>query len=423
MKNDELEQIKSAVSFSDLIEARNRENLKETLGFAANFGELFKEEKVKLPYHINLIDELHANENAHSRIFAKLLRYEENGKFPFLAKFLNDVCGFNLKVEKPDVKKVDSCGRIDIPIFDKRYVVVIENKVTDKAPDQNVEKGGQLARYIETIHYDYKRSLEEIFVIYTPKYTREPHSDCWVNKDNYSYKEDFKNRFISLSYRDCIYPWLKTELIPIIDENNVYLRSAVEQYIDYLEGFYSLRIINKEMNMKLQEFIKNELGLNDIGPIEATQLLSEKESELNNALNQVQLLKTKYKKQIIIDYFEGWEKSLSANFSQYEIVGDKFNRDKNCINVGLKFSFGSHDFSILIECNNCDKPNIYYGIGRHYAGQTKHDTITQILTEIMHNRKLTEPDGWWYGWRYTSLENAYMRLTDLLRDIETKIVQ
>ncbi len=181
----ELKQFKSTLNFSKLLENRIQTNFLDLLKLLKDFRIIYDNETKKLPYHINIIDELHADENAHSRIFAKLLRYKKDNKFPFLEKFLKDVCGFDVSIEKPKVEKVDSCGRIDIPIFDKNYVVVIENKVTDKAPDQNTSKGGQLARYIETIKNDYNRNLGNIFVVYTPKYTREP-SDVFILTEKYT---------------------------------------------------------------------------------------------------------------------------------------------------------------------------------------------------------------------------------------------
>ena len=46
------------------------------------FNKRYKELESRLPYHINVIDELHINENAHSRILCKLLLYQTaNGKF------------------------------------------------------------------------------------------------------------------------------------------------------------------------------------------------------------------------------------------------------------------------------------------------------------------------------------------------------
>ena len=338
MENIEIKKFGNAINFTNLLVKENQLNFQSLLVFLAKFKYIYNKEKEKLPYHINLIDELHANENAHSRIFAQLLRYKEKDTYPFLDNFLNDVCGFNIKIETPEIKKVDSCGRIDIPIFDKEYVVIIENKVTDRALDQNGEEGGQLARYIEIIKEKYKRELQTIFVIYTPKYTREPSSECWENKDNVSYKDVFKDRFRSLSYRDVIYPWFKNIILPIIDAKNIYLRSAVEQYTDYLEGIFNLRNIDKKMNMELQKFIKKELELQDDNPKKAMELLLEKEMELNETITQIQQLKNKYQRQIIVSQFDKWGEQLKEDFASYNTVGDKFNINQSSINIGIKFN-------------------------------------------------------------------------------------
>ena len=51
---------------------------KTAVSFAHNFHTKIVEEKRKLPYNINIIDELHINENAHSRILCKLLLYGQD---------------------------------------------------------------------------------------------------------------------------------------------------------------------------------------------------------------------------------------------------------------------------------------------------------------------------------------------------------
>jgi len=411
----EKKQIENAINFSNLLESENRVNFQDLFSFLSNFQKKYNTEKINLPYHINLIDELHADENAHSRIFAKLLRYKEKDKYPFLEKFLNNICDFKLNIEEPNVLKVDSCGRIDIPIFDKTYVVVIENKVTDKAPDQNGLKGGQLARYIETIKNSYNRDIEEIFVIYTPKYAREPSDACWKNKDNFSYKDGFKLRFRSLSYRDCIYPWFKNEIRESINSKDLYLRSAIEQYVDHLEGMFSLRQNDKGFNMKLQEFIKKELGISDNNPEEAIEILTEKEIELNNAVSQIQLLKHKYNKHLVLSRFEEWEEKLKKDFSRI-LVSDKFQEKEEVINVGVKFSIENKEFTAIIECNDCNKPNIYLGIGRHFSSQLKYET-PQILQNFLNDRNLIKPEDYWYGWKYTSLTDGYRMLKEIIEEI------
>jgi hypothetical protein len=418
MENIELKLIENAMNFSNLLKTENRENFQNLLKFLVDFREIYDKEKADLPYHINLIDELHADENAHSRIFAKLLRYKEKDKFPFLENFLNNVCDFDLSIEKPEVKKVDSCGRIDIPIFDKKYVVVIENKVTDKAPDQNGVKGGQLARYIETIKDNYKRDIEEIFVIYTPKYTREPSDACWNNKDGFSYKDGFKFRFRSLSYRDCIYPWFKYKIRDTVNTKDIYLSSAIEQYIDHLEGIFSLRTIDKKMNMKLQEFIKTELKLQDDNLKVSIDILTEKEEELNNAISQIQLLKNNYTKQYVLCQFEKWGEELRKEFPN-RVIGDKFIEKPDIVNIGVKLTIEDKSFAVMIECNNVNQPNIYIGIGTHFVSDIKFD-MPEFFNKIFQDAGFNvTTDEFFYGWKYSTVENSYDMLINLIRKIET----
>ena len=52
------------------------------------FQKVYEHEEFLLPFHFNVIDELHANENAHSRILQKLLLYKRKNEYPFLLSFL-----------------------------------------------------------------------------------------------------------------------------------------------------------------------------------------------------------------------------------------------------------------------------------------------------------------------------------------------
>lgn len=65
--------------------------MNEVIKLSNDFSALAKEKQQKLPYHLNVIDELRANENAHSRILIKLLGYTENGCYTFLQSFLKSM--------------------------------------------------------------------------------------------------------------------------------------------------------------------------------------------------------------------------------------------------------------------------------------------------------------------------------------------
>ena len=68
------------------------EEYRKLFGFAEEFVKLMHREERQLPYHMNVIDELHINENAHSRILLKLLQFKnENGEYEFLDSILRYV--------------------------------------------------------------------------------------------------------------------------------------------------------------------------------------------------------------------------------------------------------------------------------------------------------------------------------------------
>ena len=100
------------------------------------------------PYRLNVIDELHINENGHSRILAKLLQYRAaDGIYVFLESLLHYInakkkTNFPNKVVKPDITQEEE--RIDLWVRDKDFALIFENKACG-AFDQDT----QLFRYIK----------------------------------------------------------------------------------------------------------------------------------------------------------------------------------------------------------------------------------------------------------------------------------
>ena len=99
----------------------------------------------KLPYRLNLLDDLSTNENAHSKFLIRLLQYK-----PALLSFLDFVknanadfhfnldliCNPNLTWEK---LRIDGLIRES-----NKYAIIIENKIHNA-----VEQQYQIGRYIE----------------------------------------------------------------------------------------------------------------------------------------------------------------------------------------------------------------------------------------------------------------------------------
>jgi len=224
----------------------------QILQFAEDYCQKLDEVKRDQPYHLNIIEELHINENAHSRILAKLLQYnDKERKYVFLESLLKDInkkkkvfkCDFSkINVVSPEITQEKD--RIDVLILDNDNAIIIENKICG-AKDQ--EK--QLSRYIDRIQKKgYKKA--DIYIVYLTKYYQSPSSDTWSSKRE---ERNFSARFLNLSYIYDILSWLKKEL-DILPCKEIELRSALEQYVNYLE------ILKKgdEMDKNMKDFFKEK---------------------------------------------------------------------------------------------------------------------------------------------------------------------
>lgn len=261
----------------------------ELLRFLCEFNSSYEQEEKKLPYHINLIDELRANENAHSRILEKLLKQYDpiTKRYEILESFIKYIIESHRDKEEfsriiitdPIITQEEK--RIDLWIRDNgKYAIVLENKV-GWAKDQP----RQLERYIDhTKQYGFKEN--SIYVLYlSPTYEKEPEKQTWGKYDEHDIR---KKRFLNLSFKDDILSWLKEYVYPNIRLKDKYLSSAIEQYIDHLEGIFSLRTMNEEMNMVLQRLVKENLGIDNLEPEEAFNVISKRKQEIETILGEVQ---------------------------------------------------------------------------------------------------------------------------------------
>ena len=227
----------------------------------------------KLPYHINLIQMLGAKENTHTKILVKLLQYKENGNYPILQSFLNYISeNYGISpffVQNPQIKREKE--HIDSLIIDKdkignRYAIIIENKI-NWAPDQDM----QIERYIKSVNGgSYNIPLKNIFVIYlTSNGTKKVSEQSFtrIAKEYLDFTENSQGRFIPMSYRYDILPWLKNSVLPNCKMKEEYLVSTLQQYIDYFEKRFGLCQIDKEINNMEKDLLLSRMGIKDCDSI------------------------------------------------------------------------------------------------------------------------------------------------------------
>ena len=217
-------EIKNTLDFVNKAMQQEHENYKSLFVFLQRYKELRQKSEAKLPYHINVIDELRANENAHSRILAKLLQQKTpQSRFEILESFIEylieqkSTSFCNIKIESPIITQ--EIERIDLWVRDKTYAIIIENKIHYAG-----DKERQLERYIDKTIEKEGLINEQIFVIYLSPRHEEPDIQSWGK-----YKGEFKERYLNLSFNDDILLWLKEKVLPNVKQKDVFLRSAIEQ--------------------------------------------------------------------------------------------------------------------------------------------------------------------------------------------------
>ena len=413
----EQKQIDNAVNFSNSLVNESITNFQELLEFLEEFTPIFEKEKKKVPYHFNLIDVLGANENAHSRILEKLLKHQEviNERFEILEsfiKFIKEKYKYKKDFQKININNpriTQEEKRIDLWIRDKDYSIIIENKI-HWAPDRKK----QLSRYIEETSKSYKN--KQIYVLYLPPTYKQPEEQSW---DNYFDSYIRKNRFLVLSFREDILPWIKDCVLPNIRVKNKSLLSAIEQYVDHLEEKFNSKTIYNQMNMELQKFIRQKLELNGIPPKDTLVKVSEKMDEMTNALNQLNELKKKIELEIFekikVEHFSKWADCLKTDFPEHKIVGRT--EHSNVVNIGVLLNYNDVDISLMIEYDIIGDW-IFYGIGIKETVSTKKDNALDfgdVLSNVTFDSNST-----WYAIIDTSFDEAYMRLKTLIEKLENK---
>jgi hypothetical protein len=226
------------------------ERFKKVLNIARDINNFIAEKEKTQLYNINVIDELHANENAHSRILCKLLQYEDShSQYRILESLLHYISQLEgksdfakIKIQAPTITY--ETERIDLWVRDTKtkYSIIFENKIKGA-----IDQDNQLARYIlKTINQNFHE--DNIFIIYLAADEKKPADYSW-RYEEHNYENQFKDRYVNLSFKSHILPWLKEEILPNCIIKEELLISAIKQYIDHLEGLFWMRPSQKKMIM------------------------------------------------------------------------------------------------------------------------------------------------------------------------------
>lgn len=372
--------------------------------FIKKFTEIKKKNASLLQYNLNLIDELHANENAHTRILLKLLDYESNQKKVILEEFLNLLNEKLVNQKIPILDDYRITGQfefIDGYIWSdsKKVAIIIENKI-NWACDQDE----QIQRYIETAK-QYGIDEKNIFVVYL--------TDTGIKKAaDYSFTDyakkmlDWKDpenqgRYIESNYLNDILPFLYEIFDKLSFSKENVLKAAIFQYIDYLEGRFGMRKNEKEYNMAMNSDILKILNLGEnLSKKEKFDKIGELQWELWNTLDNVKNEVYPDRPDVRLhDYYECF-KNKNEPFDKIWIwsqgQGLIFENCKKFTDYELKFEIYPKD----------DGTDIFFKIQEEIEDK---NFIKNIL------EKMNILNDFKYAW-----DNAYLRNMDISKNNEIK---
>jgi len=350
----------------------------QLLKLAEDINKLVNQNKT---YNANIIAELHANENAHSRILRMFLQYDDGTKeYPILRKFLDipKVKDVILNVEIKGCRFTNEQERIDLLIENASQAIIIENKIYGA-----VDQESQLERYIECVIMHEKKE-SNIYVVYLTKdgeKSVDNSSFTQKAKKYLNYKEDDNGRFIPLSYRYDILPWLETIVLPNCTIKEDLLISALKQYIDYLKNILGIRA-NNEQNIKIMKTIKDTLG------IESIDKCIEVADQLEGLILEVNNLRDKMAEEI-------GKKHVEVPFNEYLQKKDK--------SYSLKCHFSYNNISISVYSENWNEfyfkveldKGLFYGI----INKDKENPY-RIKNKAPFINNRFKKTIWWPAWKY-----------------------
>ena len=299
-------------------------NGEQWFDLAKELAEIREKERDRLPYSFNVVDELRANENAHTRVLIKLLSYTKKGEYPFLRSFFERVRNkckeFDVHISSPQIKF--NSENIDGLIEDAwgAYSIIIENKI-HSAADQD----RQIERYYNIVKDRHKINDKHIYVIYLTLNGLKQVSPISLPD---SIREELGKRFITMNYYDDILPWLEQEVLPEIKITEKLLEYGISQYIDHLKGKLDIRESEKPIRDMMENIIKRKLGIDTLPVSEQWRKVKESIENVESLSSYLQDVYDKISDNII----SVWDDITVQNFQGVDDKeGHKVN---NAINHG-----------------------------------------------------------------------------------------
>lgn len=351
------------------------------------------DEKAQMPFHLNLLDiaiEGNMKETAHSRFLWQLFRVKKILE-SFTLRF------FIKRFSKTDkyVLNIPDKFRIDISLQTETDFFIFENKVNDAQ-----EQCGQIYRYV-THALTEGYSPDHIHVLYLNSETHDFPSEYSLSKNGEGKvflpdSVDFK----VISYKEEIVSWLE-DIYNELPSNEIYLKTALFQYLDYLkEKFHTSKRYSK-MNSKIQQLLKEKLFNEQMDCLQRLDVIS----DTKNQLDQMKSFLDKLEEKEEAIRFQEWFDEIIKRYpiEEYDWVRD------NEFDIHINFLFHGNLLSACLTIDN----GLCWGIRCQNKVMPK-KWATTLHSSVQLALPRAQTTEWWPAWDYTSYKNGLERFLTLM---------
>lgn len=376
-----------------------------------------QEERKKAPYRFNALIDANPLEPDVSKILAGIFMQKTKGDFRVLKDFVRTFWGTSLAamITNPTISTeetvIGDC-RTDILIYENgKYAIVLENKIWDA-----VDQPHQLANYIDAmLSSRYGFSKEQVYVAYLPKTdNHKPDSNSWKSqKEGYSYKDEFQDRYRLIDFADKILPWLESsKAVQGIDEE-YFVHSRV-LFIDFLKRKLDLDSIDKMEKKELEKKLRDHLFTED-AVADAGKLLQMIDKLPKIPMDEVVKQLTKLRKESTAKAMQQWVKMLESDYIDYIIHDDRCGAH---MAVGVHVPYKEiHEFFSVFIWNFHKSDRLSVGIALTKEGTPYREEIEPKVEELVSGKKGFRQGHEWLYYKYVSYEEAYPLLQELVREL------
>lgn len=389
------------------------QEIKDLYGLSKLAGEIRKEELARMPLHINVImiaAKGKLKETAHSEILQHLLKHQE-----ILDSFvLNILCLKSKGLSVNDVREAEK-DRIDVSIYSDKLCVIIENKVNDA-----VEQTGQIFRYVQLAKKEGYQD-DQIIVLYLNSSHWDKPSDRSLTKNGEGIEripEIIEKNLIVKDYAHDIYKWAKN-LSSVLLPKEEYIKSALHQYVDYLEEYFYLTDKFTTMKEKIKSIIESEIlaGFSDENDVNYDKRIK----ALEEANEDLELLKISIDEKIgelewLQDFVSIKRELGKRGFNLIDM--EEYGYDEG--NAGVKIALNGKGGFISYGYGDRE----YIGLGFNTSGLTKTEisTINRLFRKFGKENFGEEAKFpcWNYIDEHTSLLNEFINFVLFIKDFAEK---